>query len=133
MFKTSLIILLLSCTCIVNQWNQVYFYDMVVDNQSTLIQGTHNIESGTLYDDINDIYLGLRVEAPYKEGALNEEVIWDGTENAISNTFNDLEQGKDQPVSQPEGIVSLAGTLNSLDGSIDWEEKTNQVAGRNRI
>jgi hypothetical protein len=48
------------------------------------------------------------VETPNKERALDEEVVWDDTKDAISDAFHNFEQSKDQPIGQPKGIILLA-------------------------
>lgn len=59
--------------------------------------------------------LELRGEAPVQESDLNKKVERNRADEDISNIFNYFEQGKHEPVGQPEGIIFLLFRFNRFN------------------
>ena len=59
-----------------------------------------------------------RCEAPAEEEALGEPVEGEPADSGVGEVLDDGEEGEDDPVDQPAGLVVLVRALQGLDGAV---------------
>ena len=75
-------------------------------------------------DDVSSVVLDRR-EAPAEEDALGEPVEGEPADSGVGEGLEDGEEGKDDPVDQPAGLVVLVEALQGLDGAVGGVDESN--------
>ncbi|KAJ8544251.1 hypothetical protein ON010_g12017 [Phytophthora cinnamomi] len=72
-------------------------------------------------------HLGGRVVAPDEEGDLEEEVEGDPREHEVRDGLREVEEGVDDPVGEPLGVVARAGRVDGLERHVGRVDEAHEA------